>query len=356
MDYTYVPQRFVGPLSLCFDKSSRQLIQVPLATYESTLWPSVSRGAKLSRLSSKGIVTCVTSDMMTRSVIFEANSLIEAISFQRALSTYEQDFPSIVATTSSYCQYQSCICEVVGTMIYLRLSFSTGLASGHNMTTLAAEAIQQHLLKTSSVPLNYLSISGNMCVDKKNSAINGLLGRGKAVHAELTLTADMVERHLRTTPEALEKLNWHKNYLGSALSGSIRSANAHFANMLLAIYLATGQDAANIVEGSQGFTYAKVNQDRSLSFSISLPNLIVGSIGHGKHSPSALKNLEALGCTGQSHLGDEHSALRLAQIIAGTVLCGEISLLAAQNNPGELMKSHRHYERFCEKSPKHINS
>ena len=130
--------------------------------------------------------------------------------------------------------------------------------------------------------------------------------------------------------------------VGSTIAGAIRSANAHYANMLLAFYLATGQDAANIVEGSQGITFAE-EREEGLYFSCTLPHLIVGTVGNGKHLPHVEHNLQQLGCREERETGD--NARRLAGLMAATVLCGELSLLAAQTNPGELMAAHLRLER-----------
>jgi hydroxymethylglutaryl-CoA reductase (NADPH) len=133
-----------------------------------------------------------------------------------------------------------------------------------------------------------------------------------------------------------------KNLLGSIISGSVCSANAHFANVLLGIYLSTGQDVANIVEGSQGVTHAEV-QDGNLYFSVTLPNIIVGVVGNGKNLDFVRNNLKLMGCDTASSEGT--SSKKLASIIAATVLCAELSLLAAQTNQGEVTKGHMYYER-----------
>lgn len=121
-----------------------------------------------------------------------------------------------------------------------------------------------------------------MCVDKKVSAINGILGRGKYVIADMLIPRAVCQERLKTTPEAIVNLHVKKNLMGSIVSGGLRTANAHFANLLYAIYLATGQDVANIVEGSQGFTHAEL-RNGDLYFSVTLPNIIVGTVGNGKH-------------------------------------------------------------------------
>jgi hydroxymethylglutaryl-CoA reductase (NADPH) len=126
------------------------------------------------------------------------------------------------------------------------------------------------------------------------------------------------------------------------VAGGLRTANAHFANMLLGFYLATGQDVANIIEGSQGLVHTEL-RGQDLYFSVTLPNLIVGSVGSGKDLAFVRENLEILGCLKERAPG--MNARRLAIIAASAILCGELSLLAAQTNPGELMGSHIKWER-----------
>jgi hydroxymethylglutaryl-CoA reductase (NADPH) len=209
------------------------------------------------------------------------------------------------------------------------------------MVTLAADRLLEWLL-TRYPQLRYVSISGNYCTDKKVSAVNGILGRGKNVVAEVTISPQLCQRFLKTTPEKIVALNIKKNLLGNIVAGGLRTANAHFANMLLGFYLATGQDAANIVEGSQGMVYAEL-REKNLYFSVTLPNLIVGAVGSGKNLAYVAENLRILGCDQPGEPG--YNARRLAVIAAATVLCGELSLLAAQTNPGELMRSHVKLER-----------
>ncbi|MCJ8298778.1 MAG: hypothetical protein MJK13_07580, partial [Pseudomonadales bacterium] len=182
----------------------------------------------------------------------------------------------------------------------------------------------------------------NYCSDKKATAVNGILGRGKNVVSEIIISRELCRRRLKTTPEKVVDLNIKKNLIGTMIAGGLRSANAHYANMLLAFYLATGQDAANIIEGSQGVVHAEVRGD-DLYFSCTIPNLIVGSVGNGKGLEFVEDNLRKLGCKEERPAGD--NARRLAAICAATVLCGELSLLAAQTNPGELMQAHIELER-----------
>lgn len=337
---TPVPTKNIGPV-LIHGQHIDGEVHVPLATYETTLWPSTNRGAKLSRLAG-GIHTVVLSECMTRSVVVQAKTAVAAAKISAQIQARKQDIATAIADTSRFCRLQAYQLKQVGNLLYLRLQCSTGDAAGHNMTTKAADAVLHWLLKTYP-ELQYVSISANLCTDKKVSAINALLGRGKHVIAELTIPKALCEKHLRATPQAVVDLNTKKNLLGSTLAGSTHSANAHYANLLLATYLATGQDAANIVEGSQGITYCEVTQDGDLYFAVNLPNIIVGTIGNGKQHDAIQTHLTQLGCLEKREPGE--NSKRLAEIIAATVLCGELSLMAAQTNLGELTRSHMAFER-----------
>ncbi|MFD5317652.1 hydroxymethylglutaryl-CoA reductase [Streptomyces sp. NPDC127098] len=335
-----VPLRWVGPLRVSGNVATAET-EVPLATYETPLWPSVGRGAKISRLTEDGIRATLVDERMTRSVLVEATDAAAAHAAARAIHATLDELRAVTRRGSRFAELLAVRDEIAGSLLFLRFEFATGDASGHNMATLAADAILAHLLAT--VPgIRYGSISANYCTDKKATAINGILGRGKNVIAEILVPRQVVVERLHTTAAKLAALNTNKNLVGTLLAGGIRSANAHYANMLLAFYLATGQDAANIVEGSQGVTLVE-DREGDLYFSCTLPNLIVGSVGNGKGLDFVDANLRRLGCQEDRPVGD--NARRLAVLAAATVLCGELSLLAAQTNPGELMKAHTRLER-----------
>ncbi|MFF3645507.1 hydroxymethylglutaryl-CoA reductase [Streptomyces sp. NPDC002564] len=335
-----VPMRWVGPLRISGNVATTET-QVPLATYETPLWPSVGRGAKVSMLAENGIVATLVDERMTRSVLVEATDAQTAYVAARAIEARIDELREVVRGCSRFAQLIDIRHEINANLLFIRFEFTTGDASGHNMATLASDALLKHLLDT--IPgISYGSISGNYCTDKKATAINGILGRGKNVVTELLIPRDVVTDVLHTTAAKVVQLNIRKNMLGTLLAGGIRSANAHYANMLLGFYLATGQDAANIVEGSQGVTMAE-DRDGDLYFACTLPNLIVGTVGNGKGLEFVETNLARLGCRVDREPGE--NARRLAVIAAATVLCGELSLLAAQTNPGELMRAHVQLER-----------
>jgi hydroxymethylglutaryl-CoA reductase (NADPH) len=334
-----IPMRSVGPIKITGPVLDEK-ISVPLATYETPLWPSVGRGARVSTLTD-GIKTTVVDERMSRSILLEADDAHEAMLALNSIQSRKGDLNDVVAESSRFAKLIDMHSQIVANLIYLRFEFTTGDASGHNMVTNAADKLIPWILREYP-QLRYSSISGNYCSDKKATAVNGILGRGKYVVTEILIPRDICERRLKTTPEKVVDLNIKKNLIGTMVAGGLRSANAHYANMLLAFYLATGQDAANIIEGSQGIVHAEV-RDGDLYFSCTLPNLIMGSVGNGKGIDFVEENLAALGCKEERAPGE--NARRLAAICAATVLCGELSLLAAQTNPGELMEAHLKLER-----------
>ncbi len=334
---TAIPTKLIGPIAivgpLCNDE-----FMVPMATFESTLWPSTLRGAKVTKIAG-GIYANVVADIMTRSIVLEAQNSAQATDFINYCQQNIACISEVISRQSNYAKLENLTFEQLSRIIYIRIEIDSGNASGHNMATKAADAVIAWIIEKKP-QIKYVSISANYCTDKKVSAVNGILGRGKKVICDITIAKDICEKHLRTSPARLVDLHIKKNLLGSNLAGSIRSANSHVANILLATYLALGQDAANIIEGSQSIVNAEcINGD--LYFSLTMPNIIVGTVGNGKHHPSIAANLQLLKCDPNT----KNSARKLAAIIGATALCGELSCLAAQCNQGELTRSHMYFER-----------
>ena len=348
MEYTCIPTKIVGPVVINGPDCQSE-VMVPLTTYETPLWASVGRGAKISRLVDLGIHSRVVSDKMTRSVLLQAPNVSDVLKILEDVNSNKQIIENVICSTSRHIVNFSFDYQIVGNLLFVRLGAVTGEASGHNIITKAADEFIRWVLSRHSYA-KYVSVSGNYCVDKKVSAVNSILGRGKKVIAEIVVPFDVCVKHLKVSPRVLVEVNMKKNLVGSIISGGVCSANAHFANMLLAIYLSTGQDAANIVEGSQGITYAEL-AGKDLYFSVTVSNIVVGVVGNGKHFDFAKRNLKLLGCDMLSNncknFTDNTSihSRRLAAITASVVLCGELSLLAAQSNIGELMQSHIQFER-----------
>ena len=284
---------------------------------------------------------------MTRSVILQCKNIFEIEKVIKLITNEKESdfktFQKIVNTTSSHCKIKNIEMQNVGNIIYLRFSYNTDEASGHNITTIATNEIAKYIEETLNI--EYISNSGNTCCDKKVSAINSISGRGKKVIAEMVISKENCEKILHTTPDKIVQLNIKKNLIGSTIAGSVCSANAHFANMLASLFLPLGQDIANIVEGSQGITYCEVIDNGDLYFSVSLPNIICGCVGNGKQYDFVKNNLKMIGCLDENENITSNASERMASIIGAIVLCGEISLMSALTNKDELVRSHKLFER-----------
>ena len=341
---TTIPTRIIEGLNINY-LGHGEPVDFPVSTYETPLFASIKRGGKVSK--AHPISVAVLSDCMTRSVIFQCNNVEGA---GRFVAFLEEQLASgklqeIVATTSHHCKVLDVDSQVVGNLVYARFAYYTGEAAGHNMTTIATNAVAKWAIENFGGAVKYISNSGNTCCDKKVSAINSIRGRGKHVVAEAVISRQSCAELLKTTPEKMVELNIKKNFVGSVLGGSVCSANAHYANMLAAMYLPLGQDVANIVEGSQGITYCEVNSEGYLYFSVSLPNIICGCVGNGKDLDFVKENLKTIGCIGEDGTLIEGASKRMAAIIGAVVWCGELSLMAALTNQDELVRSHVILER-----------
>ena len=332
-----VPLGVAGPLIL--KDSYKKNIFIPLATTEGALVASVNRGCKIIG-ENNGVCVEIENLGATRGPVFQTSGIREGKKISVWIQQHFLMLQQEAASTSSYLSLLNIDTQINGTELYLRLSFDTSEAMGMNMVTIATDKLVHLLEKECNI--SCIAVAGNFDIDKKPAWLNSIKGRGKCGWAELIATRESVERILKTTPEKIVEVVRSKCWAGSMLSGAV-GFNAHFANMLLAFYLATGQDAANIVEGSQGMVHAELTDQNDLYFSVTLPNIIVGTIGNGKHHDFVKDNLNKLGCLIDSKPGS--NAKRLARLVAATVWCGEISLLAAQTNPGELMRSHFAMER-----------
>ncbi|MCK5675649.1 MAG: hydroxymethylglutaryl-CoA reductase, partial [Verrucomicrobia bacterium] len=212
-DFAQIPMQFVGPMKVSGSVLEGDY-EVPLATYEAPLWPSVNRGARVSMQCKGGIQCTVVDDRMTRSVLLEVPDASVAL---QSLEKIKAGFPAlcnIVEGTSRFARLIDMHSQIAGNLLFLRFEFTTGDAAGHNMCTQAAEALMNHILEYHP-ELKYGSISGNYCSDKKATAVNGILGRGKYVVAEITIPRKICSRNLKTAPEKIVQLNIRKNLIGT---------------------------------------------------------------------------------------------------------------------------------------------
>lgn len=334
-----IPLGIAGPL-LIKGEYAKGEFYVPLATSEGALVASINRGCRAITLSG-GATAIVLKDGMARAPVFWTPSLADAVKLVRWVEENFDKLKEAAESTTRHGKLKHIQPFIVGNNVWLRFVYETGDAMGMNMTTIATD-VAVKVLEKEFEKAKCISLSGNLCVDKKPSILNELLGRGKTVVAEAIVKRSVVEEKLKTVPEAIVEVNVRKNLVGSARAGSI-SYNAHFANIIAAIFIATGQDVAQVVESSLGFTWAEINEDEDLLISVTLPSLEVGTVGGGTRLPTQVEALRILGVQGG---GDPPgtNAKKFAEIIAATVLAGELSLLAALA-AGHLAEAHKRLGR-----------
>ncbi|SDZ93871.1 3-hydroxy-3-methylglutaryl-coenzyme A reductase [Haloplanus vescus] len=296
---------------------------LPMATTEGALLASVNRGCSVIDAAG-GATARVTKSGMTRAPAFSVTDVAEAEALVDWVRDNESLLKEAAESTTNHGELLGVTPYVVGDTVFLRFRYDTKDAMGMNMATIATRAAAEVIEEETTASL--VALSGNLCTDKKPAAINAVEGRGRSVSADVLIPREVVEERLHTTPEDVAELNTRKNLVGSAKAGSL-GFNAHVANVVAAMFLATGQDAAQVVEGSNAITTAEA-RDEGLYLSVSLASLEVGTVGGGTRLPTQHEGLELLGVAGG---GDPAGANAdaLAECIAVGALAGELSLLAA---------------------------
>jgi len=313
-----VPIGFAGPLKVNGEHADGEFL-IPLATTEGTLVASYNRGIKMINLCG-GITTTISDDMMQRAPVFSFDSARKAMTFARWIDENIEELRKQAEATSNVAKLIGIQKFLTSKLVYLRFNYTTGDAAGQNMVTAATFAACNWILDHfKGISRHYMD--GNMTTDKKTSTINTLYTRGKRVTAEVTLKRDLLIEHLRVDPEACEyymKVSSLGTFMAGGSSNGVQSANA-----LAAMFIATGQDVANVVESSTGMVHMETTPEGDLYASLTLPSLIVGTYGGGTALPTQKECLEILGCYGQG------KALKFAEIVAAVAAAGEISLGAA---------------------------
>ncbi len=332
---TRVPLGVAGPIKVNGAEFSGETL-VPMATTEGALIASVSRGMKAINLSG-GAISRVIEDGMARGPVFELNSVVDAHRFVKEwLPKNIDNLKAAAEGTTSHGKLKSIKPKIQGNNLFLRFTYDTGDAMGMNMSTIATEAACKYI-EDNFKGISLVAVSGNFCSDKKPSYVNALEGRGKSVVAEAVITEKVLAEVLKTKATAISNVNYKKNWIGSATAGSLAQFNAHFANSIAAIFLATGQDAAQVVESSSGYTITEV-RGMDLYISVTLPSLEIGTVGGGTALPTQGEALSIMGVFGSGNPPGSNSR-KFAEIIAATVLAGELNLLAALATR-ELGKAH----------------
>ncbi len=328
-----VPIGVAGPVTINGEHAKDDFF-IPLATSEGALLASVNRGCS-AITAAGGVNARVIGDKMTRAPVIKTESIVEAVKVKQWFEEKFDELKEIAESTTSHgklIKIDPII--IVGNYVYPRFCYSTGDSMGMNMVTIATEKVLEKLYEDLGV--HAIALSGNLCVDKKPAAINVVEGRGKTVVADILIPEAIVRTKLKTTAKAIEEVNTAKNLIGSAAAGSM-AYNAHFANMIGALFLATGQDAAHVVEGSLGITTAE-DRDGDLYFSVNMPDLPIATIGGGTRLETANEGLQILGCAGSGNVN------KFAEIVISTVLAGELSLVGALA-AGHLAKAHQELGR-----------
>jgi len=331
---TRLPLGLAGPLRVngLFARGDYCL---PLATTEAALVASYHRGACLLSQAG-GCSAMLLAEGVSRSPGFAFDNARQAGLFAAWVVEHLEEIRTAAQATTRHGTLEDLRITIEGNHIYLLLEYQTGDASGQNMATIATEAACALIMEQTPVRPDYFFVEANMSGDKKASAQSFLSVRGKKVTAEATIPNELVEQTLDTTPGRMSDY-WRMSAMGGVLSGTI-GVQGHYANGLAALYIACGQDAACIAESAVGVTRFEVRPDGDLYASVTLPNLMVGTVGGGTTLPSQRACLELMGLYGEGH------ARALAEVCAGAALAGELSIIGALA-AGEFTRAHRKLAR-----------
>jgi hydroxymethylglutaryl-CoA reductase (NADPH) len=328
-----IPIGFAGPLKVNGEYATGEYL-IPLATTEGTLIASYNRGIKVLNLSG-GVKSTVVSDAMQRAPVFVFDDAREGRKFVAWVLGNIEKIKEEAEATSSVAKLKYIDPYTANKFVYLRFNYTTGDAAGQNMVGRATFAACSWIID--QYPgIKHFYLESNFATDKKASQVNIMRTRGKRVTAEATIPRDVLIEHMRVEPESL---TYHAGIanIGAFLSGA-NNNGAHSANGITAMFIATGQDVANVSESSAGVVYAELTPEKDLYLSITIPSLIVASHGGGTSLATQRECLEVLGCYGRGGVN------KLAEIVAGVVLAGEVSLASAISS-SDWVSSHEKYGR-----------
>ncbi len=313
-----VPIGLAGPVLVNGEHANGEYF-VPLATTEGTLVASYNRGMKLTR-DAGGITTTVLDDKMQRAPVFSFDNARDARAFGSWLTEHFDDIAAAAQTTTSSGKLIEIQQFSVSKLLYTRFNYTTGDAAGQNMTGKATFAACAWIKQNYPHELHFL-LEGQFATDKKTSVVNMLHTRGKRVVAEITLPAALVEEQMHVSTDKLWAARI-RGQLGAIMSVTNNNGN-HSANGITAMFIATGQDVANVAESSAAYGFSELLPNGDFYASITLPSLIIATYGGGTGLATQRECLEMMDCYGTG------GVYKLAEIIAATVLAGELSLGSA---------------------------
>lgn len=328
-----IPIGFAGPLLMNGEYAKGEFF-IPLATTEGTLVASYNRGMKVI-YESGGVKTAIQDDVMQRAPVFHFEDARKSRDFGIWIKEHFPEIKAQAETTTRSGKLRDIEQYPVGKLMFLRFNYTTGDAAGQNMVG-KATFVACEWIKNKYSDIRRYVLSGNIDTDKKSSRINTLRTRGKRVTAEVTIPAALIQE-IAGAPVDIIVQQRQVSTLGSFLAGS-NNNGSHSANGITALFIATGQDVANVSESSTALVYVEKTLAGDYYFSITLPSLIVGTFGGGTGLATQKECLELLGCHGAGKVQ------KFTEIVAGTVLCGEISLASAVM-AGDWVTSHDKYGR-----------
>lgn len=329
-----IPTGVIGPLRVIGSAASGDYF-VPLATSEGALVASYHRGAKACYLAGGATSICLLEGVQ-RSPVFKFHHIGDLGKFIIWVLGKMDEFKKITKQSSRYAELLDMKSNIEGNHLILTFEYHTGDASGQNMVTICTDAICQFIIEEAPVKPVFWFIESNYSGDKKATALSFTNVRGKKVTTEIILTEKIVREVLKTSPEAMAAY-WISSTIGIVQSGAI-GAQGHYANGLTALFIATGQDVACVSEAAIGITRMEVTKEGDLYASVTLPNLIVGTVGGGTSLPTQKECLELMDCYGVG------KARKFAEICGALVLAGELSIAAALS-AGHFSSAHKNLGR-----------
>lgn len=340
-----LPLGVAGPLKVNGEIAVGEFY-IPLATTEGALVASVNRGCSVITKSG-GATVRVTKNLMARAPVLKIIDPPFVENAQKLVNWVQdklEDLKKLFLDVDQFAFLKEIQTWIIGRTVFLRFLVFPADAMGMNMITTGSKKACRYIAENGPVTCELIATSGNMCVDKKASALNYILGRGKTVQAEVILERKLIVDILKTTPEAMEEVVYRKIYLGTGQAAAY-GLNSQVANILAAMFIATGQDPAQVVEGSMGIVSSEILEDGNLYFSLLLPSLEIGTTGGGTHLPTQREALSIMDCYG--YFKDRPAGMKsqkLGEIIAAAALAGEISLCGALA-AGHLASSHERLGR-----------
>lgn len=329
-----IPTGVIGPLRV-HGTVANGAYYVPLATTEGALVASYHRGARACLLAG-GVTSICLKEGVQRSPVFKFENLNDLSLFLSWFLAKKEILQDIVKNTSRFAKLTDTRVQIEGNHLTISFEYYTADAAGQNMVTICTDAICRFIIDLCPIKPRHWFIEGNSSGDKKATAYSFNNVRGKKVTAEIELSAKIVSEVLKTSSALMDRY-WRTSTMGIIQSGAI-GAQGHYANGLTALFIATGQDVACVAEAATGITRMELNNDGSLYASVTLPNLIVGTVGGGTNLPTQRECLDMMDCYG------EGNSIKYAEIAAALVLAGELSIAAALS-AGQFTQAHQKFGR-----------